>query len=67
MGARSLEGTKRQDLMLSVIDDTTKRAKTKLVDMHDPVWTSARGVGAFKSQGGQGRRGSAVESSKGEC
>ena len=64
---RSPEGTRTQDLTLSVIDDTIRRGKTGVVEMHDPLWRLARGFGAFISQGGQGLRCSDVGSSKGEC
>ena len=64
MGASSLEVTGRQDLTLLMIDGTVGRGKTRLVEAHDPVWRSARGVEAFTSQGGQGLRGSVVGSNK---
>ena len=53
--------------MLPVIGGLIRRGKTRLVETHDPVWRSARGVGAFKSQGGQGLRGSSEGLGEGEC
>ena len=53
--------------MLPVIGGIIRRGKTGLAEMHDSVWRSARGVGAFKSQGGQGLRGSSVGLGEGEC
>ena len=64
---RSPEGTGRQDHTLPVIDGTNGRGKIGVAKMHDPAWGSALGVGALRSQGGQGLRGSAIGSSKGEC
>ena len=53
--------------MLPVIDDTIRRGKIGVAETHDPVWRSAQGVEAFRSQGGQGLKGSVVGSCKGEC
>ena len=64
MGASSPEVTGRQDLTLLMINSTVGRGKTRLAEAHDPVWRSARGAEAFRSQGGQGLRGSVVGSNK---